>query len=216
MATRIPLRPDDKAVCKGLDENERNMLTYYVLFGCTKDVAFELHNAKRLISASKVAITKQANQLFGSPQANAYIKAYRDTLERFLAGESKPAEVVDTEQNASDRNKKRKLDAAQKIIEYVIKEAQNLGDDGSDPELIVKIADKVGLFDSFEQAVEAPRRYLPVSCSTSCRYRLFCEENLDNGNMVDECQYCKYKAYANDNGVVYDNMHQLDIPIENN
>lgn len=204
MASRIPLRPDDKSACKGLDENERNTLTYYVLFGCSKEAAFELHNAKRLVSASKIAITRQAEQFFKSPQVKAYIEAYKDTLERFLAGESKPAEVVDTEQNASDRNKKRKLAAAQKIIDYVINEANGIAA-MEDPESFVKLADKVGLFDSFEQAVEAPRRYLPETCN-SCRFYQFCTSD----DVIDECQQCRYKAYANENGVYYDHKNMLN------
>ncbi len=210
---RIPLRPDDKSACKGLSEEERNLLTYYVIFGCTKDEAFLLFNSVRLVRSSKVAITKQASQFFSSKEAQAYLKAYRDTIERFLAGEKPQTEVQDTEQNASDRNKKRKLAAAQKIIDYVIKGANDI-EAMDDPEAFVKLADKVGLFDDFEAQVEAPRRYLPQSCMQGCRYRLFCEENLNNGNMVDECQYCKYKAYANENGVVYDNMHLLDVPVD--
>lgn len=208
MASRIPLRPDDRSSWRGLDENERNTLTYYVLFGCTKDVAFELHNAKRLISASKVAITKQANQFFASSEANAYIKAYRDTIERFLAGEKVSEPVSDTEQNAGDRNKKRKLAAAQKIIDYVIKEANDIAT-MKDPEAFVKLADKVGLFDDFEQAVEAPRRYLPETCS-SCRFYQFCTSD----DVIDECKQCKYKEYANSQGVYYDHKNMLN-PDEN-
>lgn len=188
------------------------MLSYYVIFGCTKDYAFERFKLFEY-KMSKVAISKQANQFFASKEAQAYLKAYRETIDRFLAGESQPVQVADTEQNASDRNKKRKLAAAQKIIDYVIKGASEI-DMMDDPEAFVKLADKVGLFDDFEQAVEAPRRYLPQSCNQGCRYRLFCEDNIANGNIVDECDYCKYKAYANDNGVIYDNMHQLDIPVE--
>lgn len=213
MASKIPLRPDDKSVCKDFNENERNTLTYYVLFGCTKDVAFELHNAKRLVSASKVAITKQANQFFASPQANAYIKAYRDTLERFLAGESKPAEEVDTEQNAEESKKRRRMAVLENAYKYVEDRMKNISTD-EDPELIIKMADKMGYFENLESTIEAPRRYLPQSCYQGCRYRLCVEENILNGNIVDECDYCKYKAYANKNGVVYDNMHLLDIPTD--
>ena len=207
---RIPTRPADASACKGLKEEERNMLSYYVLFGCTREYAFERFMLFEY-KMSKVAIAKQSSQFFASKEAQTYLKAYRDTIDRFMAGEKSQEDVQDTEQNASDRNKKRKLAAAQKIIDYVIKGANDI-EAMDDPEAFVKLADKVGLFDDFEQAVEQPRRYLPQSCSQGCRYRLFCEENLNNGNMVDECQYCKYKAYANENGVMYDNMHMMDIP----
>lgn len=200
---RIPTRPTDTSVCKGLKEEERNMLSYYVLFGCTKEYAFERFMLFEY-KMSKVAITKQSNQFFASKEAQAYLKAYRDTIDKFVAGESQPTQVVDTEQNASDRNKKRKLAAAQKIIDYVIKGASEI-DMMDDPETFVKLADKVGLFDDFEQAVESPRRYLPETCG-SCRFFQFCTSD----DVIDECPRCKYKEYANSQGVYYDHKDMLN------
>lgn len=38
--------------------------------------------------------------------------------------------------------------------------------------------------------IEPPRRYLAETCG-ECRYRAYCEENLE-----DECPACKYREYA--------------------
>lgn len=48
-----------------------------------------------------------------------------------------------------------------------------------------KLGDRVGAFDNEEERVEQPRRYLPESCSR-CRYKAFVEENIKNGNIVDD------------------------------
>lgn len=51
---------------------------------------------------------------------------------------------------------------------------------------------------------EPPKRYLPEMCK-ECRYKVFCE-----GECLDECKICRYRKYANDNGVFYTHKDQLD------
>ena len=55
-----------------------------------------------------------------------------------------------------------------------------------------------------ESAMEPPRRYLAETCS-SCRYKLFCEEAVE-----DECPLCKYKEFALEHGCEeFDHKNQL-------
>lgn len=214
MERRIPTRPSETF---GLKENEMNCLSFYVIFRCKKEYAYKCF-MDTPVKISATALKHIAEQFFAGKEQNAYIEAMRAAMTDFLSQEG--ASTRNEEDNASDepeidseRNKKRKLKAAQKIIDHIIRMADKI-EDMDDPESIVKIADKVGLFDSFEQAVEAPRRYLPQSCNTGCRYRLFCEENIANGNIVDECEFCKYRKFANDRGVEYPNTEMLEIPAE--
>ena len=214
--TRIPMRPADKSVCKGLTEMEMDALTYYVVSGCSKEYAQE-HFVMIEYKVTKAALTRTANQFFGRKESQDYLRAYKQTLESFfdsfkeVPAEHHAATVETPAVLTEEMMKSRKITAVQKILNYVVEQANDIGN-VEDPETLVKIADKVGLFDDFEKAVESPRRYLPETCLRSCRYRLFCEDNMVNGNIVDECVYCKYKAYANKNGVMYDNTNMLDIP----
>lgn len=57
-----------------------------------------------------------------------------------------------------------------------------------------------------ETEVAPPLRILAESCY-SCRYKAACETELYDG-----CKYCKYKKYANKNGVKYTYKDQLDLP----
>ena len=210
MERRIPTRPSETF---GLKENEMNCLSFYVIFRCKKEYAYKCFmDAPVKISAT--ALKHLAEQFFAGKEQTAYIEAMRAVMTDFLSPDGASTSIE--EDNASDepeidseRNKKRKLKAAQKIIDHIIRMADKI-EDMEDPESIVKIADKVGLFDSFEQAVEAPRRYLPETCSR-CRYRLFCEEDT-----VDECQFCKYRKFANDRGVEYADTEMLEILVEEN
>lgn len=209
------MRPADKEVCKGLKEEQMEAMSYYVISGCTREYAYG-HFINTDYKMTKTAISTLSGQLFGSKEGRAYMAAYRKTLDGVISTAKEKSGKQHTEIQ-DDGNpeimKKRKMTAVQKIVGYILDEAVHIKD-SDDPETLVKIADKVGLFDEFEKDVETPRRYLPQTCMTGCRYRLFCEDNIANGNIVDECGYCRYKAYANENGVFYDNTRQLDIPSE--
>lgn len=221
---KIPMRPDDPDAKKGLTADEMDCLTYYVISGCRKEDAFKRFAAQDFIK-TRVALQFESRKLFASEYAKKYIVAYEKTLDEFIRGANEftkditddgEVRIVLKERITTDSEevfKKRKAVAIKNFTDYVFGQSENIGT-MDDPESLVKIADKMGLFDNLEDNIEPPRRYLPEICSRSCRYRLFCEGNMVNGNIVDECVYCKYKTYANKNGVVYDNTDMLDIPSE--
>jgi hypothetical protein len=55
-----------------------------------------------------------------------------------------------------------------------------------------------------KNAASPPLRYLPET-SNNCRYKIFCENECE-----DECTICKYRDFANKQGVFYDYKNQLD------
>ena len=163
---KIPLRPDDKSACEELQENEMDALTYYVISGCTKEYAQE-HFILSDYRVSKAALVRVSNQFFGSEKARKYIASYRQTLNDFfdgLKGTHKEEEGVEEEVKKDSKaeisveaTKKKRIAAVQRIIEYIISEAEHINT-LEDPEKLVKIADKVGLFEDYEKTVEAPSR----------------------------------------------------------
>ena len=48
----------------------------------------------------------------------------------------------------------------------------------SDPEFVLKVADKAGLLDGDEEVEIKPQRFLAVRCE-ECEYRKFVEENCE-------------------------------------
>ena len=225
LTRKIPMRPSNLAARQGMTADEMDCLSYYVLSGCQKDAAFSRFVATGLVK-SKTTLLYETKQLFKSDRAKKYIDAYERTLEDFFndvqntkkdipekSKDKTTKRVLNTDENKEEVFNKKKARAIKNFTDYVFDQSENISLI-EDPEGLVKIADKMGLFDNLEDNVEPPRRYLPEICSHSCRYRLFCEENLANGNMVDECELCKYKAYANGKGVHYDNTDMLDIPKE--
>lgn len=166
MSVRIPMRPE--GLVTPLTDAEQDCLTWQVLSGCKKEDAYVMF-VNPSVRVSKPAWKKATDMLFDSVEAIQYIDAYRSTLELFMNPAHKPAAVSDEER------RRRKKDAIDKLMDFVVKKANDI-ENASDPEDVIKYAEKLGLLESEEEKVVAPMRYLPVSCS-ECQYKKFIEEN---------------------------------------
>lgn len=196
----IPLRPS--AIVSGLTQDEQSALTWFVISGCSRKDAFvTFARPDMLASKAKAAIDEYVKQFFSRKECIAYIEAYRQTLDNFLNQKKEDAKV-------SGSLEERKARAKTKATEFAISLADNI-DQADDPEFVLKLMDKVGLLDGDEQVEEQPRRYIPQSCLAGCRYRLFVEENCE-----DECQFCRYKKYGEENGIHFKNEEMLDVPLK--
>jgi hypothetical protein len=109
-------------------------------------------------------------EFFASKDVKAYIEAYNKTLDAFLH----PVQVKSEPKGTMEE---RKAKAKTKLVEFAMSLADNI-EQASDPEFVLKVADKAGLLDGDEEVEEQPRRYLPVTCS-ECAYRKFVEENCE-------------------------------------
>ena len=198
MAKKLPKRPKANKQY-GLTEEEENCLNYYCAFQCSKVDAVKIFLHPEIIS--KLQIKSITDQFFAMDEVQSYIKDYEETLQEFFEEKKKPkAELSEKDREA------RKRKALESIADKVIELAQNLDDEGADPESIIKYVDKLGWLDNEEVKVEQPRRYLPTLCS-ECRYKAFCEQECE-----DLCQYCKYKKFGEENGVHYESEKQVDMP----
>lgn len=196
MPSLIPMRPKQGSF--GLRPEEMDGLSYYVLSGCPRDIAFLKFIRPDFIGSKAAAAVKAAvTQFFAMKEVKDYIEAYKKTLNDVLNPTPTGAEKAGTLEE-------RKARAKTKLVEFAMDLAEDI-EQASDPEFVLKMADKAGLLDMDEQVEEQPRRYLPESCS-SCRYRAFCEENAE-----DMCQYCRYHQFGEENGIHYDSEHQLDM-----
>lgn len=196
----IPLRPQD--FISNLSQPEQTCLSWYVLSGCTRKEAYlAFAHPEFMVSGSKPAFEASMKEFFASKDVKAYIEAYNKTLDAFLH----PVQVKSEPKGSLEE---RKAKAKTKLVEFAMSLADNI-DQASDPEFVLKVADKAGLLEGDEEVEEQPRRYIPQSCLAGCRYRLFVEENCE-----DECQFCRYKKYGEENGIHFKNEEMLDIPLK--
>lgn len=190
----IPLRPE--GFSSSLKQSDQAALTWYVLSGCSKRDAFVTFARPDMMDKmTKAAVEDYARQFFSTKEAKDYIEAYKKTLDEFLhpKAESK-VETLSLEE--------RKAKAKTRLVEFAMSLADNI-EQADDPEFVLKMADKCNLLDGDEQVEEAPRRYLPSSCS-SCSYRAFVEENAEW-----ECPKCKYYQFGEKNGIHYEKENIL-------
>jgi hypothetical protein len=187
-----------------LTKEEKNCLNYWVAFGSSKDFAFKLFlkEKKGLDSASPSLLRRATQQFFESAIAIKYTEAYKAEL----SGENEKARKEETKE---ERDQKR-LKSLNKVVDYVVENINHI-DEFDDPTVLLKLADKVGFFGDGDERLEAPRRYLPATCSR-CRMRLFVEQAKREEKLIDDCDYCKYKKRCNDEGVSYSDKDMLDIP----
>ena len=178
MAGMIPQRP--KGATFMLKPEEMDGLSYYVLSGCPRDVAFLKFIRPDFIgSKAQTAIKGAVSQFFAMKDVKDYIEAYKRTIE----------DILNPKQARTDHSEsleERKARAKTKATEFAISLADNI-EEAADPEFVLKLMDKVGLLDQGEDVEEQPRRYLPVTCS-ECEYRKFVEENCDvvsDGTEID-------------------------------
>lgn len=181
MPALIPQRP--KSGKFDLRPEEMDGLSYYVLSGCPREVAFLKFIRPDFIGSKATTAVKAAvTQFFSTRPVKEYIEAYKATIEGLLSGSGKAKE-----EEKSGSLEERKARAKTKAMEFAMDLAEHI-EDASDPETVLKLMDKVGLLDGDEQVEEVPRRYLPVTCN-ECEYRKFVEENcerVDPGTEIED------------------------------
>lgn len=182
MAALIPMRPNSGKYNLTLEEMDG--LTYHVLSGCPREIAFLKFVRPDFIGTKSSAMVKSVvSQFFASKDAKEYMEAYRKTIEGALA--PKKDAPVATGVNVEEK----KQLALAKLVEYVLSEAQDI-QNAQDPKAILDYANKIGIFDVGDKEEEKPRRYLPVTCG-DCEYRKFIEENcerVEDGTSFEEKQ----------------------------
>lgn len=198
MPSLIPMRPKGQKF--NLTVEEMDGLTYFVLSGCQREVAFlKFIRPDFIASKTSAAVKSAVSQFFANKEVKDYLEAYKKTIEDLLAEKDKP------KPERSGTMEERKAKAKAKAMEFAMDLADHI-EEAQDPEFVMKMLDKVGILDSGEEVEVAPQRFLAERCS-DCRYRVFCEQECE-----DLCQYCRYRTFGEESGVHYENKDMLDMP----
>ena len=175
---RLPIKPNT-ATRYSLNEKERLALCCYCMFECSKQTAFSLAHPE--LSGTPNILKHKTDEFFMSSEAVGFITEYRAFLETGTEVEVAAPEKTKTFSNEDREERKRK--ALELLADDLVDQIYALrdGDEGIDRETILKMVDRIGWLGDEEVRVEAPRRYLPESCSR-CRYKIWIEENCENTN----------------------------------
>ena len=208
----IPRRPH--CIESKLTGLEKNCIEYAVAFSARNEEAFLLFHPEYITSDGKLSKEgkRRCKDFFSYSKNKEYRDAYAAYLKEFL---SKKESGVKSETSAIIDDA-RKDNARVALYNKVIRLIE--GDDELDPDTLkiaVDMAKKLSIVaDDAEEQVIKPVRFLPERCFSGCRYRLFVENAVKGGAVIDECQFCKALAYATENGYKDDATKRLNIPKE--
>lgn len=207
----IPRRP--QCIDSKLTVLEKNCIEYAAAFSAKNEEAFLLFHPEYITSDGKLSNEgkRRCKDFFSYSKNKEYRDAYTAYLKEFL--NKKEQHKSETSAIIDDA---RKDNARVALYNKVIRLIE--GDDELDPDTLkiaVDMAKKLSIVaDDAEEQVIKPIRFLPERCFSDCRYRLFVENAVKGGSVIDECQYCKALAYATENGYKDDATKRLDIPKE--
>ena len=191
---KIPIRPSGTFK---LSQQEQEALSWHIISGMARTEVYRRF-VRPDLETSKAALDKLTKMFFEDKEVKRYMEEYQSTLDNFLNPKEKPKKKVSEEEM-----KERILKGMEKLREFALDQADDIAN-LEEPGEVIKLWRNLGLFGDEEEVVEAPRRYLPESCNSGCRYKAFCEKECE-----DLCEICKYKKYANENGVHYKSENQL-------
>lgn len=219
---KLPLRPSNDKDFK-IDKRAKDCLTHTVLFGVRNATAFALYypeytavsGARQgdMFKLSEVG-QRYCNQFFSKDDHKNYQASYRATLKAFLSGRGDMSD--DDSADSAIITEEQKNKAVKAYLLNVIKLLKTGDiDDPDTMKVLTDIVNKVGWLKGDEEQQLPPQRYLPEQC-LQCRYRLFVDNGKKNGDLIDECQYCKALKFANNNGYRDTDETRLDLPKELN
>lgn len=192
------MRPSGKYNLSGPDQDA---LSWYYLSGESQTEVYRKFIRPDL-QTSKAALDKLAKAFFAEKEVRKYLSDYEETINALFEPKEKPKPAKTL---TEEEMKERIMKGIDKLKEFAFDQADII-DTLDEPGEVIKLWKSLGLFGDEEEVVEAPRRYLPEMCS-ECRYKVFCEQECE-----DLCERCKFKKYANENGVHYEIKEQLTNP----
>lgn len=207
----MPKRPVNDVQFISIKANDRDCLSYAVAFSVPNERAFSLFHPEFLDEQGKLTKVgkSQSKQFFAYAKHRSYMDEYRATLQKSL-GKCERVELAD---DGIDDTRK------DKVLKQLLSQAMSLVESGEglDPDTmktVVEVFRKLNILKDDVETEIRPLRFLPERCFQGCRYRLFVENAVKGGSVIDECQYCKALVYANENGYKDDATKRLDIPKE--
>lgn len=207
----LPKRPDsDKDFGTTIKASDKDLLVYTCAFSIPNQTAYARWHPEFCDSSGKLTDLgrKQCSMFFNYGKHRDYMEAYKATLAKVVGGNKEEVAVLDIDDTRKD-----------KALKSLLNQAMSLVESGSDLDAdslktISEIFKKIGLLKDEVEVETRPVRFLPERCFSGCRYRLFVENAVKGGAVIDECQYCKALAYATENGYRDDATKRLNIPKE--
>lgn len=206
----IPRRPAGIEI--KIPGKDKDILEYSAAFGIPNNEAFLLFNPQFLTADGKLNNEgkRRCRDFFSYSKNREYKETYVQLLKGIVGGQRQEA-----------RGQSNEIDDSRKdnALKSLLNQAMSLVERGEDLDpdtlkVVTEIYRKIGILKEEVEVQEAPRRYLPVKCRLECAYRLFVESHIESGEIIQECDYCRTRKFAEENGWHFDPTKNLDLPEE--
>ncbi|MDE5887381.1 MAG: hypothetical protein K2H46_07335 [Muribaculaceae bacterium] len=206
----IARRPAKDSQFAGIRAGDKDCLSVSVTFGWPNEKVYAMFHPEFIGENGRLTKTgkTQCAQFFAYAKHREYMDAYRETLAKSGGGRSDSGEELAIDDGRKDK-------ALQSYFNNILKLLNK--DEELDPDtlkVVTEILKKIGWLKEDGERIVAPVRILPALCKKECRYRKFVETAKMEGDLIDDCDYCKARGFAEEHGFVYDPCTVLDLPEE--
>lgn len=220
----LPLRPSNDDEYSALSKIDKDIIVEAVITQVPNSTAFlrfhpeyahavsspngRGHLKYKLNSAGDV----ESKHFWSYPKHRQFREDYEKTLTEFFGRKQTTRRIKNDEPSH-----KRRDEALNKLMSDCLDAIDS--NSSLDPEILkdfVTMAKALGVLKEEQEKIEPVRRYLPARCYSECSYRFFVENHIKSGDIISECDYCRTRKFAEENGWKFDPTTNLDIPTENN
>ncbi len=206
----IARRPAKDSQFTGIRAGDKDCLSVSVAFGWPNEKVYAMFHPEFIGENGRLTKTgkTQCAQFFAYAKHREYMDAYRETLAKSGGGRADSGEDLTIDDSRKDKALKSYFNNVLKLLNK---------DEELDPDtlkVVTEILKKIGWLKEDGERIVAPVRILPALCKKECRYRKFCETAKMEGAIIDDCDYCKARRFAEEHGFVYDPCTVLDLPEE--
>lgn len=206
----IARRPAKDSQFAGIRAGDKDCLSVSVAFGWPNEKVYAMFHPEFIGENGRLTKTgkTQCAQFFAYAKHREYMDAYRETIARDNGPNADSGEDLAIDDSRKDKAMKSYFN---KVLNLLNKGAE------LDPDTLkvtTEILKKIGWLKEDGERVVSPVRILPALCKKECRYRKFVETAKMEGDLIDDCDYCKARRFAEEHGFVYDPCTVLDLPEE--
>ncbi len=212
----IPTEVKDKSAFPQVDKTARQIIAYAVLMGAKNQDAFLQFHPEYAVSTGKGKHrisdegAKQSKNFWSYGKNRDYREQYEKELAEFLGRKQASKSSEFDELSEEDKAE------AVKMFRGKVYRAMRTVDETNIAALtdVGGLAKSTKVLNENEEQEIRPLRFLPERCFSSCRYRLFVENAVKGGDLINECYYCRALRFARENGFKGDDTNILDLPKE--
>lgn len=206
----IARRPAKDSQFAGIRAGDKDCLSVSVAFGWANEKVYAMFHPEFIGENGRLTKTgkTQCAQFFAYARHREYMDAYRETIAKSGSVSVESEDELEIDDSRKEKALKSYFNSVLDLLD------RNTILDPDTLKVVTEILKKIGWLKEDGERIISPVRVLPTLCKKECRYRKFVETAKMEGELIDDCDFCKARKFAEEHGFVYDPCTVLDLPEE--